>query len=171
MMQPSTATLHEFGIVGYFNDRKHGKTTGMVQDIVRKVHAGEYDQASFNIHVGPKVDSKGFHFGDPKIHFINFEQLMKLELPTKNGEARAIVGLDQIANYVDARTPHAKKNRLFTKWARESRQHGCDMEYTSWMRSEVDKRVRPFTDLVINCYRRPFGLCCNTRIYCPRLRS
>lgn len=149
-----------YGITGIFNERKHGKTTFMVKDIVSKVHSGMYDQAFFNIHVGPRTRTeKGrlIHYGDPRVHFIDYAGLMKLELPTVDGNPRAIVGIDQVSNYLDSRTPHAVRNIQTSKWIRESRQHGCDVEYNDWMRSEVDRRLRPFTDLVIAAYRTPDG--------------
>lgn len=149
-----------YGITGIFNDRKHGKTTFMVKDIVSKVHSGAYDQAFFNIHVGPKTRTeKGrlVHYGDPKIGFIDFAGLMKLHFPTVDGNPRVIVGIDQMPNYLDSRTPHAERNTEMSKWVRESRQHGCDLDYTSWARKETDKRLRPFTDLVVAAHRTSEG--------------
>lgn len=149
--------MQRYAVIGVFNERENGKTTFMVKDVVSKVHGGMYDKAYFNIHVGPKVDPKGLHYGDPKIEYINYEGMMKLELPTVRGLPRAILGLDQISNYFDARRSNTKKNTDFSKYVRELRQHGLDLEYTTWMRSELDKRLRPFTNLVVSAVRSPTG--------------
>ena len=146
-----------YGITGVFNEREHGKTTYMVKHTVSEVNSGvNYDEAYSNIHIGPKVDPKtGFHYGHPKIHFVNYEQMMALKLKTQNGVPRALLALDQVPNYIDARASNTKLNIDFSKFVRESRQHGLDMIYTTWMRSEVDKRLRPFTDLIIAAKRIP----------------
>lgn len=159
MQQLKQAT--RYPIIGVFNEREHGKTTFAVKYIITQINSSIlYDEAYTNIHVGPKVkeeNGKMIHYGHPKIHFINYADLMKLRLPTINGTPRAIVLLDQIPNYIDARASNTKLNIEFTKWIRESRQHGLDIIYTTWMRSEVDKRMRPFTNLLVSAYRTAGG--------------
>ena len=148
--------MTRFGITGIFNEREHGKTTYMVKHVVSEVNSGiNYDVAYSNIHIGPKIDKHGFHFGHPKIHFIDYEGMMKLHIPTRNGVPRALLALDQVPNYVDSRNPNSLLTRQSTKYIRESRQHGVDLIYTTWMRSEVDKRLRPFTDLLVSAKRIP----------------
>lgn len=150
--------MTRYGIIGLFNEREHGKTTYAVKYLVSEVNSGiNYDEAYSNIHIGLKIDKNGFHYGHPKIHFIDYAGLMKLKRPSVNGIPRTIVLLDQVANYIDARASNTKLNIEFTKWLRESRQHGVDVIYTVWMRSEVDKRLRPFTNLVISAYSTPGG--------------
>lgn len=160
MMQQPRAIVR-YPIIGVFNEREHGKTTFAVKYVISQIASGAlYDEAYTNIHVGPKVreeDGRTVHYGEPRIHFVNYAELMALRRPTKNGVPRAIVLLDQVPNYVDARASNTKLNIEFTKWIRESRQHGLDIIYTTWMRSEVDKRLRPFTDLLVSANRDSTG--------------
>jgi hypothetical protein len=149
--------LKRYGITGVFNDREHGKTTYMVKRILKGVNTGEYDQAYSNIHIGPKVDKEGHHYGHPKIHFVDYSELIALTCPTREGLPTAIVAIDQVSNYIDSRASMSKLNREFSRFVRESRQHGVDMIYTTWMRSEVDKRLRPFTDLFVMANQRKGG--------------
>ena len=154
--------MQRYGITGVFNEREHGKTTYMIKHVVSEVNSAiNYDEAYVNIHVGPKVkkneEGRDIHYGHPKIHFINYAEMMELNIPTRNGIPRALLALDQIPNYFDARASNTKLNIQFSKFIRESRQHGVDLIYTTWMRSEVDKRLRPFTNLIISAYSTPGG--------------
>jgi hypothetical protein len=151
--------MTRYGIIGVFNEREHGKTTFMVKHVVSEVNTGiNYDEAFTNIHVGPLIEKKtGFHYGHPKIHFIDYAGIIALKQPTRNGVPRALLALDQAPNYIDSRASNSLLNRQFSKFVRESRQHGVDLIYTNWMRSEVDRRLRPFTELIVGAYKTPKG--------------
>lgn len=151
---------HKFGITGLFNERKHGKTTYAVKELLMKVNSGEYEEGYSNIHIGPRIkmeNGREIHFGHPKIHFIDYAQWRALECPTRNGEATALVLIDQLPNYLDSRKSNSKLNIETSRMFRESRQHGWDSIYTTWAKSEVDRRVRPFTDLIVGAYRTKSG--------------
>ena len=136
-----------YGITGVFGERENGKTTYMVKHLLKEVHSGlHYDQAFCNIEVD-----------DPKVKKITYEELIKLKLPAPNGIPRAIVGLDQIHKYMDARRSNSAGNVKFSEVVVESRQHGFDLIYTTWMRSVVDKRLRPFTGLYVLAQRTSTG--------------
>lgn len=145
----STTLEHKYGIIGIFNERKAGKTSLAIKELYSKVHSGEYEVGYCNLHSGPQVDSNGVHFGDPKIKFIDFRGLCELKLPSPNGVPTGLVMIDQIHKYLDSRTPNAKRNLKMAEIIIESRQHGFDLIYTTWMRSIVDKRLRPWTDLLV----------------------
>lgn len=157
-----TAQAARYGIIGIFNDREQGKTTYAVNYVLDAVRSGDqYDEAFTNIHVGPLVDDRGYHYGEPKVSFINYAGMMNLRRPTRNGTPRALLLLDQVSNYVDARNSSSRLNIEFSRFIRESRQHGVDLIYTTWMRSEVDKRLEPFTPLIIGAVRTERGFIYN----------
>lgn len=154
----TTMQKQRYGIVGVFNDREQGKTTYAVNHVLKSVRLRvEYDEAFTNIHIGPMVDERGSHYGEPNITFVNYAEIIKLHRPTINGVPRALLLLDQVSNYIDARASNTKLNIEFSKFIRESRQHGLDIIYTTWMRSEVDKRLEPFTPLMISAHRSEKG--------------
>jgi hypothetical protein len=136
-----------YGITGVFGERENGKTTYMVKHLLKEVHSGRYyDKAFCNIEVK-----------DPKVELINYKELLELKLPAPHGIPRAIVGLDQIHKYMDARRSNSAANVAFSQMIVESRQHGFDLIYTTWMRSVVDKRLRPFTALYVLAQRAATG--------------
>jgi hypothetical protein len=139
--------MKRYGIIGIFGDRERGKTTFMVKHMINELNNGiNYDIGYANIRID-----------HPKIKFINYEGIKNLRLPTQNGTPRAILGIDQIHKYLDSRMSLSKRNVDFSNVMIESRQHGFDPIYTTWMRSAVDKRLRPFTQLFILAQRDSKG--------------
>ena len=135
--------MKRYHITGVFGEAENGKTTYMVQHMLHEATTREhYDEFYSNIHIR-----------HPRIKFITYEELKELKCPTEKGIAKALVGLDQIHKYLDARRSSSKGNSDFSGIVIESRQHGFDMIYTTWMRSAVDKRLRNFTNLYVLAQR------------------
>lgn len=138
-----------YAITYVAGDRESGKTTYMVWDIRRKLNEKMYDQAFTNLH---SIADR-----DPRIKYVNYAEMHALKLPTVDGLPRAIIGLDQMPNYMDSRSSASKRNREMSKWVRELRQHGLDFEGTGWGRSEVDRRLRQHINLLVNAQRGKAG--------------
>ena len=138
--------MKHYHITGVFGEAENGKTTYMVKDVIKKLNEGTYAHAYSNIHIR-----------HPKVSFIHYDELLKLKAPTEKGLATHLVALDQIHRYVDARRSNSQANVDFSNWLIETRQHGVDLIYTTWMRSVVDKRLRPFTNLYVLAQRGENG--------------
>ena len=139
--------MKRYHITGIFGEAENGKTTYMVAHLLHEATTREhYDEFYANIHID-----------HPRIKFITYSELKALKAPTENGVAKALVGLDQIHKYLDSRRSSSDGNVEFSNTVIESRQHGFDMIYTTWMRSSVDKRLRPFTNLYVLAQRAPKG--------------
>jgi hypothetical protein len=94
---------------------------------------------------------------EPRIKFIDYRGLVGFKGPTRDGIAKCLIGLDQFHKYLDARQSNSLKNIITSQVFIESRQHGFDSIYTTWMKSAVDKRVRPFTNYFVLAQRSPRG--------------
>ena len=135
--------MKRYHITGIFGEAENGKTTYMVSHLLTEATTLEhYDEFYCNLHVQ-----------HPRVKFITYEELRRLKCPTEKGTAKALVGLDQIHKYIDARRSNSQQNVDFSQVIIESRQHGFDLIYTTWMRSVVDKRLRPFTNLYVLAQR------------------
>ena len=131
-----------YHITGIFGEAENGKTTYMVDKISRELQSGiHYDEARCNLQ---SVCDR-----NPKIKFINYHDLVTFRGPTKDGVARTIIALDQFHKYLDSRKSQSPLNILTSQVMIESRQHGFDTIFTTWAKSSVDKRVRPFTNLFV----------------------
>ena len=139
-------SLKRYHITGVFGEAENGKTTYMVSELLNAVRTNEhYDEVYCNL--------KSVCESTPKIKFIDYRGLVSFKGPTKNGVARCLIGLDQFHKYLDARESGSIKNIKSTQTFIESRQHGFDTIYTTWMKSIIDKRVRPFTNLFVLAQR------------------
>ena len=140
--------LKRYHITGIFGEAENGKTTYMISDLNHQADSGQfYDEIYCNLRSACKT----------KIKFIDYRGLVNFRGKTENGVARSLIGLDQMHKYLDARQSNSIKNILTTQVFIESRQHGFDSDYTTWMKSAVDKRVRPFTNLYVLAQRGPRG--------------
>ena len=140
--------MKRFHITGVFGEAENGKTTWMVADLNHQADTGfYYDEVYCNLKTACKT----------KIRFLDYRGLLSFHGKTEDGIARCLVGLDQMHKYLDARESNSLKNILTTQAMIESRQHGFDTDYTTWMRSVVDKRLRPFTNRYILAQRGSRG--------------
>jgi hypothetical protein len=130
---------HLGAVVG---DAETGKTTYMVRRLIKELDSGNYDQGFCNINIR-----------HPKIQKITFRELISLKLPAPDGVPRALVGLDQLHKYFDARRSNSILNVKSTEVLIESRQHGFDVIGTTWARSAIDPRYRKFTAMFISSER------------------
>ena len=138
--------MKRYHITGVFGEAENGKTTYMISELVHQARSGiYYDEVYCNLH------SVCDRF--PKIKFIDYRGLVNFRGPTKDGIARCLIGLDQFHKYLDARQSNSLKNIITSQVFIESRQHGFDSIYTTWMKSAVDKRVRPFTNFFVLAQR------------------
>ena len=134
--------MKRYHVTGVFGEAENGKTTYMVKYLNQQANTNQhYDEVYCNLKTACEAN--------PKIRFIDYRGLVGFRGPTKDGVARCLVGLDQFHKYLDARESNSIKNILTSQTMIESRQHGFDTIYTTWMRSIVDKRVRPFTNLYV----------------------
>jgi hypothetical protein len=134
--------MMRYGIIGVFGNRTHGKTTYMVYHLMRTLGT-IYTKAYTNIHIT----------GLPGVKYVKYEELKGLREPTIRGTPTAIIALDQIHRYLDARRSTSRKNVDVSGFIVESRQHGFDLIYTTWARSVVDPRLRRFTELTVLAQR------------------
>lgn len=140
------------GITGVFNDRGTGKTTYVVKyGISEKLSRRHYSAVYANIHIGPKIDEDGLHYG-AGIPCVDFDQVAEWHFPSPKGIPRVLLLLDQGHKYLYSREAMTKRNRRVIKVLIESRQHGFDVIYDTWARHSIDPAIRPFTNLVIEAH-------------------
>ena len=138
--------MNRYHITGVFGEAENGKTTYMVKYLNQQANTREhYDEVFCNL--------KSVSEANPKIKFIDYRGLVEFKGNTEKGIAKCLIGLDQFHKYLDARESNSLKNILTSQTMIESRQHGFDTVYTTWMRSIIDKRVRPFTNLFVLAQR------------------
>lgn len=142
-----------FGIVGVVGPRESGKSTYMVKKLVQAAITKKYRKVFCNLHIGLKSDKEGLHYGPPGVQFVTYEEFMKIREPAPNGVPSALVGIDQIHRWLDARSSNSKHNIETTDHIVQSRQHGFDILTTTWARSFVDLRLRRFYELLIEARR------------------
>lgn len=130
--------------------REAGKTTEGVREIRRKLDAGTYDKVYSNIYI--YTDSTRKHL-DPRVTFVKYEDLYKIREPSENGIPRALLYLDQLHKYLDARQSMCARNKYMTDIMIEARQHGLDWTGTTWAKSSIDLRMRKFTPLLVRAVR------------------
>jgi len=140
-------SLKHYHVTGVFGEAENGKTTYMVGEVMSDADL-RHDHTEFYSNI---------HISHPKVKFVNREEMLALRCPTDKGIAKGLLAIDQIHKYFDSRRSQSLGNKEFSDFVIESRQHGLDLIYTTWMRSAVDKRLRPFTNLYVLAQRGARG--------------
>jgi hypothetical protein len=137
----------EYDLAGIFGNRGNGKTTYLVKRLRSEADEGkEYDEFGANIHIK-----------DRRIPYYTYEEVQTLQRKAPHGKPRFLLGLDQMHLLFDSRASGTKQNRSFSNVIIQSRQHGFDVLYDTWMSSAIDLRLRRFTPLMILAEKVPQG--------------
>src|SRR6266513_1915062 len=102
--------MNRYGITIIVGERERGKTTFGAREVISKLDDGTYSQGYSNIHIN-----------HPKVEFIKFEDLHKIRAPTKDGQPKGILYLDQLHKYLDARQSMCARNKYMNDVMIESR--------------------------------------------------